>query len=277
MLWDTGGVGGAGASEPVAQAHRAAEDALHESDVLLFIVDAKQGLSPIDQELARILRRSQKPIVLVINKIDDPKHENLAADFASLGFDNAVSISAAHGRGISELLDAISPLLPATASEIENRPSIIENHRDHRSPECRQIFADQFDHAERARNRERVAGNNPRRDRHFLRARRSTIPLHRHGWNPPPRQTVQFCRSLQRDARGAKHSSRRSLRVDCRCYSWSDGAGQTDRGSHSKSAESGTGCFEQMGLTQIHHRTSPCRRGDRTKTRPKGVDQATCR
>src|SRR5438876_9325891 len=127
MLWDTGGVGGAGASELVAQAHRAAEDALHESDVLLFVVDAKQGLSPIDLELARLLRKSQKPIVLVINKIDDPKHENLAADFASLGFDNAVSISAAHGRGISELLDAISPLLPATASEIENRPSIIEN------------------------------------------------------------------------------------------------------------------------------------------------------
>src|SRR5438552_10512255 len=127
MLWDTGGAGGAGASELVAQAHRAAEDALHESDVLLFVVDAKQGLSPIDLVLARLLRKSQKPIVLVINKIDDPKHENLAADFASLGFDNAVSISSAHGRGISELLDAISPLLPATASEIENRPSTIEN------------------------------------------------------------------------------------------------------------------------------------------------------
>ena len=126
-LWDTGGLGGAGESELIAQAHRAAEEALHESDVLLFVVDAKQGLSPIDQELARMLRKSQTPIVLVINKIDDPKHENLAADFASLGFDNAVSISAAHGRGISELLDAISALLPAAASEIENRKSKIEN------------------------------------------------------------------------------------------------------------------------------------------------------
>ena len=120
-LWDTGGVGGASAAELVAHVRRAAEAALHESDVLLFVVDAKQGLSPIDQELARILRKSRKPIVLVINKIDDPKHENLATDFASLGFDNAVSISAAHGRGISELLDAISALLPATTSEIENR------------------------------------------------------------------------------------------------------------------------------------------------------------
>src|SRR6202047_4279323 len=126
-LWDTGGVGGASAAELVAHGRRAAEAALHESDVLLFVVDAKQGLSPIDQELARILRRSRKPIVLVVNKIDDPKHENLAADFASLGFDNAVSISAEHGRGISELLDAISALLPAAASEIENRESRIEN------------------------------------------------------------------------------------------------------------------------------------------------------
>jgi len=127
ILWDTGGVGGAGDSELVAQVRHAAEKALHESDVLLFVVDAQQGLSPIDQELARMLRKSRRPIVLVINKIDDPKHENLAADFASLGFDNSISISAAHGRGISELLDAISALLPATALEIENRESRIGN------------------------------------------------------------------------------------------------------------------------------------------------------
>jgi GTP-binding protein len=126
-LWDTAGALGAGESELAAQVRRAAEEALGGSDLLLFVVDAKQGLSPIDQELARLLRKSQRPIVLVINKIDDPKHENLAADFASLGFDNAVSISAEHGRGISELLDAISALLPATASEIENRESRIEN------------------------------------------------------------------------------------------------------------------------------------------------------
>src|SRR3984893_5725092 len=126
-LWDTGGALGPGESDLAAQVRRAAEEAVGESDLLLLGVDPKQGLSPIDLELARLLRKSQKPIVLVINKIDDPKHENLAADFASLGFNNAVSISAAHGRGISELLDAISALLPATASEIENRESRIEN------------------------------------------------------------------------------------------------------------------------------------------------------
>src|ERR1700687_6102273 len=102
-LWDTGGALGTGESDLAAQVRRAAEEALGGSDLLLFVVDAKQGLSPIDLELARLLRKSQKPIVLVINKIDDPKHENLAADFASLGFDNAVSISAADGRGLSAL------------------------------------------------------------------------------------------------------------------------------------------------------------------------------
>src|ERR1700693_1999415 len=122
-LWDTAGALGAGESDLAAQVRRAAEEELGGSDLLLFMVDAKQGLSPIDQELARLLRKSQRPIVLVINKIDDPKHENLAADFASLGFDNAVSSSAEHGRAISELLDAMSALLPATASEIENRES----------------------------------------------------------------------------------------------------------------------------------------------------------
>src|SRR5439155_10402283 len=112
-LWDTGGVGGAGESELTGQVRRTVEEAIRESDVLLFIVDAQHGLSPIDEELARRLRKSRKPIVLVINKVDDPKHEDLATDFARLGFEQIVSISAAHGRGTQELLGAIDQLLPA--------------------------------------------------------------------------------------------------------------------------------------------------------------------
>jgi len=113
LLWDTGGVGGAGESELSKQVRRAVEEAIHDSDLLLFLVDAKDGLSPLDQELARMLRRSQKPVVLVINKIDTEKHENLAIDFAALGFSHTVSISAAHGRGISELIEGIDQLLPS--------------------------------------------------------------------------------------------------------------------------------------------------------------------
>ena len=111
-VWDTGGVGGAGESDLTAQVQSAVESAMRDSDVLLFVVDAKQGLSPIDEELARMLRRSRKPIIVAINKIDDDKHEDRATDFASLGFDHAVSISAAHGRGISELLEMVVGLLP---------------------------------------------------------------------------------------------------------------------------------------------------------------------
>src|SRR5713226_5310658 len=126
-LWDTGGIFGAGEPELTSQVRHAAEEASRKSDLLLFVVDAKEGLSPIDQELAGTLRKTHKPIVLVVNKIDNEKHENLAAEFATLGFERSLSISAEHGRGISALLGAIVDLLPAMASAIENRESRIEN------------------------------------------------------------------------------------------------------------------------------------------------------
>jgi len=115
-LWDTGGIFGAGEKDLRAQVHQTAEHALHESDLLLFVVDGKDGLSPIDQDLARTLRRSRKPIVVVVNKIDHDKHESLAVEFDSLGFEKVVSISAEHNRGISDLLGEIDQLLPDTAA-----------------------------------------------------------------------------------------------------------------------------------------------------------------
>jgi GTP-binding protein len=121
-LWDTGGIFGAGEAELTAQVRRAAEEALRQSDLLLFVVDAKEGLSPIDQELARMLRRSQKPVVLVINKIDNDKHENLAVDFDSLGFSTSLPISAEHDRGISELLETIDRILPSSSKTAEVKP-----------------------------------------------------------------------------------------------------------------------------------------------------------
>jgi GTP-binding protein len=114
MVSDTGGIFGAGEDELTTQVRHAAEEALHESDLLLFVVDAKGGLSPLDEELARTLRKAHKPVVLVINKIDNEKHDPLAAEFSSLGFERAFAISAEHDRGISDLVDAISRLLPAT-------------------------------------------------------------------------------------------------------------------------------------------------------------------
>jgi GTPase len=115
VLWDTGGIFGSGEAELTGQVRRAAEEAFRDSDLLLFVVDAKKGLSPIDEELARGLRKSQKPVVLVINKIDDDKHESLAAEFDSLGFKTSVAISAEHDRGILDLLGAIDRVLPSPA------------------------------------------------------------------------------------------------------------------------------------------------------------------
>jgi GTPase len=117
VLWDTGGIFGAGEAQLSAQVRGAAEEALRESDLLLFVVDAKEGLSPIDEELARVLRKSQKPVVLVINKIDNEKHEAFAAEFDSLGFRSSIAISAEHGRGISDLLDATDQLLPLATGD----------------------------------------------------------------------------------------------------------------------------------------------------------------
>jgi GTPase len=122
-LWDTGGIFGAGEKDLRGEVRRTAEEALHASDLLLFVVDGKDGLSPIDSDLGRTLRKARKPIVLVVNKIDHDKHESLAAEFDSLGFEKIVSISAEHNRGIAELLDQIEQLLPA----ISDQQSAISN------------------------------------------------------------------------------------------------------------------------------------------------------
>lgn len=119
VVWDTGGIGGAGEVELRTQVRSAADAAMRESEVILFVVDAQDGLTPIDQELARILRKSKTPVVLVINKIDHPNHEDLENDFARLNFANSIPISAAHGRGISGLLEIIDSLLPASAANTD--------------------------------------------------------------------------------------------------------------------------------------------------------------
>jgi GTP-binding protein len=120
-VWDTGGIGGAGEVELTAQVRTSADAAMRESDLILFVVDAQDGSTPIDQELARILRKSKTPVVLVINKIDHPNHDDLENDFARLGFANSIPTSAAHGRGISGLLDLVDSLLPS--SDLHGEPS----------------------------------------------------------------------------------------------------------------------------------------------------------
>jgi GTP-binding protein len=114
---DTGGIG----AEPdplfAAPTREAAEEAMQDADVLALVVDGRAGLTPADQELARRLRSSGKPLVLVINKIDEPTHDPLAGDFARLGLANQSAVSAAHGRGVDALVRTVENLFPEEGDE----------------------------------------------------------------------------------------------------------------------------------------------------------------
>ena len=106
-ITDTGGLG-ADPDPDFAQAtQEAAATAIQNSNVLLFVVDGQDGATPLDFQLADDLRRSGRPVVLVVNKVDAPEHEHFPLDFARLGFAQTVAVSAAHGRGIGELIEVL--------------------------------------------------------------------------------------------------------------------------------------------------------------------------
>lgn len=86
--------------------------ALEEAEVILFVVDGDVGCIGIDEDIADLLRRQKKPVLLVVNKVDAPVHEYRTGDFQRLGFREVHAISATHARGVEELLDAAFALLP---------------------------------------------------------------------------------------------------------------------------------------------------------------------
>jgi GTP-binding protein len=108
---DTGGIGAAPDPDFAEATHRAADDALEGADVVLFVVDGKDGLLPLDTELAAKLRRAARPVLLVVNKLDNPKHDDLENEFRQLGFPAVVGVSAVHGRGTDDLLASIGQAL----------------------------------------------------------------------------------------------------------------------------------------------------------------------
>jgi len=98
------------------------EIAIAEADLILFLVDSQEGVMPVDEEVVDILRRSQKPVMLVANKVDSSKQQSEVLQFYELGIGEPIPISAYHGRGIDELLEkatACLPLLPPVSVEPE--------------------------------------------------------------------------------------------------------------------------------------------------------------
>lgn len=120
ILIDTGGLEPSPDTDLLVAMRAQVLVALEEANVIVFVVDAKSGFTPADLEVAEILRRTDKPVVLAVNKIDGPSHEDLAADFWQVGMDEMFTVSAEHGRGWWELTDAILQRLPPpTAEELE--------------------------------------------------------------------------------------------------------------------------------------------------------------
>ena len=112
-LVDTGGLDLSSSDSMLTLIRRQSELAITEADILIVLLDGRSGLTPPDHEVVRLLRGVTKPLFYVINKIDTPKSEPLLADFYKLGADELYPISAEHGLGVAELLDAIYPLLPS--------------------------------------------------------------------------------------------------------------------------------------------------------------------
>ncbi len=116
---DTGGLDLFGFERITEKVKEQVFRAVKDADLLLFVVDVRSGLSPLESDIARFLRKHNKPIILVINKVDHPGLEKDAAEFYQLGFDINCTISAEHNRGMGELLDLITSQLPSAEEEEE--------------------------------------------------------------------------------------------------------------------------------------------------------------
>ncbi len=96
-----------------------AEQAIEEADLILFLTDAASGLTGADREVADLLRRSDKPVLLVVNKVDNERRAQEAVEFYELGLGEIYPISAIHGTGVGDLLDLVVSRLPAPVEEPE--------------------------------------------------------------------------------------------------------------------------------------------------------------
>jgi GTP-binding protein len=120
LLVDTGGVDLADRSPITRQVAEQARAAIEEADLVLFVVDAQTGVTPGDEEVADLLRRSGRPVLVIANKVDDPSRaDQMIHEFHRLGLGEPVAISALHGHGTGDLLDAILERLPGRAARAE--------------------------------------------------------------------------------------------------------------------------------------------------------------
>lgn len=118
FLVDTGGVVEGSDREIDRLIREQAMVAVQEADVVLFLVDSKTGVHPLDQKLAEVLRRTAKPVLLTVNKVDNLPSERSHLDFWEMGMGEPHPVSAVSGSGFGDLFDAVVPLLPAEEEDL---------------------------------------------------------------------------------------------------------------------------------------------------------------
>ncbi|HKL24989.1 MAG TPA: ribosome biogenesis GTPase Der [Desulfuromonadales bacterium] len=114
-LVDTGGFEPVSKEHLLTQMREQSRLAMEEADVILFVLDAREGLTPADRDVAEMLRRVEKPVFFIVNKVEGPAQEAAAGEFYTLGVDNLCLVSAEHGLGMGELTQRIQDALPAAS------------------------------------------------------------------------------------------------------------------------------------------------------------------
>src|SRR5205823_5047272 len=123
---DTGGIGlDTGEGDLLADVRLQAEEAMRQADIIVWVVDASTGLTAADDEVAEQLRPSKKPVILTANKAENQRRQmDATAEFTPIGFGEPILISALHGEGTGDLLDAIVEWFPKSSPEEGTSPAV---------------------------------------------------------------------------------------------------------------------------------------------------------
>lgn len=123
-LVDTGGLDPRSNDELLVLMRRQVEIAIETADVIIFLTDGRAGVTPADREVADYLRKTQKPVLLAVNKIDTPEDEDLVLEFYNLALGPVIGISASHKRGFGDLLDMIISYFPELEADAQDEQVI---------------------------------------------------------------------------------------------------------------------------------------------------------
>jgi len=118
ILVDTGGFEPETSDKLLQQMREQSRFAMNEADLILFVMDSRDGLTPADTEVVEMLRRINKPVFHIINKVDGDRQESNTSDFYALGIDHIYTVSAEHNRGIGDLMDDVLAAIPPDTEKV---------------------------------------------------------------------------------------------------------------------------------------------------------------